>query len=112
MLKSVVSDQLAPSQSSVAPLTLPGGVEPPKANAAVYVPAPPKKYPLSVFKSFTSVHAVPFQDSVSCDLADIYPPKAKASVLVVPTPPNPNLAVFKLANSVHALPFHDSVSLS
>jgi hypothetical protein len=36
-----------------------GGTNPPKANADVDDPAPPKSY-LAVFKSFVSVHIDPF----------------------------------------------------
>jgi len=65
-----------------------------------------------MFKSFSSVHADPFQDSVFATLAfpGVSPPKANASVLVVPVPVNCLLAVFKSATSVHEVPFQFSVT--
>ena len=68
-------------------------VFPPKANAAVFVPASPIPY-LAVFKSFTSVQLVPFQDSVFPTAVVVNPPKASAAVFVAPHPPTILLAVF------------------
>jgi hypothetical protein len=77
----------------------------------VFVPAPAKAY-LAVFKSFTSVQLVPFQDSVCCISYSRwlkYPPKAKAAVLVPAPPGNSDLAVFKSLTSVQLVPFQVSV---
>jgi hypothetical protein len=62
-----------------------------------------------VFKSFTSVQLVPFQDSVTAVASGISPPKAKAAVCV-PDPANLLLAVFKSFTSVQLVPFQDSVT--
>jgi hypothetical protein len=73
--------QLFPSYSSVAP-TFPADdpvVEPPKANAAVCVPACPAKASLAVFKLLLAVQEVPSYSSVSAKTGE-YPPKAKAAV--------------------------------
>jgi hypothetical protein len=53
--------QLVPSYSSVAPVL---GVLPPKAKAAVCVPAAPKSC-LAVFKELTVVQLVPLYSSVA-----------------------------------------------
>ena len=55
--KSPDSVQELPSHFSVSP-ALPDPGVPPKPKAAVVVPLPPRPY-LAVFKSLTSVHAVP-----------------------------------------------------
>ena len=52
---------------------------PPEAKAAVLVPAGPIRN-LAVFKSFTSVQLVPFQDSVTAVGDGLFPPKANAAV--------------------------------
>jgi hypothetical protein len=83
----LTSVQLVPFQDSVKAILV--GVEPgsspPKAKAAVCVPAPAKAF-LTEFKSFTSVQLVPFQDSVKATEGE--PPKAKADVLSAPVPAN------------------------
>ena len=61
-----------------------------------------------MFRSATSVQAVPFQDSLLA-FAGSPPPKAKADVLLDPTPPNSLLAVFMSATSAHEVPFQDSL---
>ena len=67
-----------PDHSSVAVVT--GGADPPKANAAVCVPAFPK-LSLAVFKLFTSDQVVPFQVSVFAVLTvAVSPPKPSAKV--------------------------------
>jgi hypothetical protein len=85
------------------------GGPPPKAKAAVFVPAPASLC-LAVFKSFNSVQLVPFQDSVFPTLTVVSPPNAKAAVLVAPQPAKNVLAVFKSLTSVHEVPFQFSVA--
>ena len=75
MFKSLTSVQLVPFQVSVAPV---GPGKPPKAKAAVWVPAAANRY-LAVFKSLTSVQLVPFQDSVA-PVPGGPPPNPKAAV--------------------------------
>ena len=71
--------QLVPSYSSVAAVV--GGVIPPKANAAVCIPAAPE-YCLAVFKELLFVQEVPLYSSVAPVAVGVatYPPKAKPAV--------------------------------
>ena len=85
----------------------PPGAYPPKAKAAVLVPAPATRY-LAVPKSFTSVQLVPFQFSVLFLAGDAFPPKAKAAVLI-PAAPAICLEVCKLFTSVQLVPLYNSV---
>ena len=64
---------------------------------------------LPVDKSPTSVHAVPFQDSLVAANPGA-PAKAKANPLS-PEALKPGLPSFKSATSVHDEPFHNSASL-
>ena len=92
MVKSFSSVHADPFQDSVfATLAFPG-VSPPKANASVLVVPVPVNCLLGVFKSATSVQALPFHDSV----APVWesPPKSKAASLSVPAFPLDTLAVF------------------
>ena len=95
-----------PDHSSVAdPLG-----DPPAANAAALLPIA-AKLPLAIFKSFTSVQAVPFQDSVFAKtVGGLVPPTHKAKVCD-PTllPISPLLAVFTLLTIVQLVPFQLSV---
>ena len=70
--------------------------------AEVLVPVPAKSL-LAVFKSPTSVHAVPFHNSFSSLFPGV-PPKHNAAVLEVPADPTDILAVFKSATSVQDVP--------
>jgi hypothetical protein len=58
---------VVPSYSSVAPVT--GGL-PPKAKAAVCIPAP-AKYPLAVFKVIYDVQVDPLYSSVAPELGGL-----------------------------------------
>ena len=88
-------------------------VSPPKANAAVFVPAPPKPKPfLPSFKSPTSVQLEPFHVSANAAgpfgaLGKIVPPKANAAV-DVPQPAKRDLALFKSPTSVQLVPSYTS----
>ena len=65
---------------------------------------------LAVFKSETSVHELPFQDSVrSLVLPGVSPAKASAEVYI-PAPPNVSLAEFKSPVSVQLVPSYCSVA--
>ena len=64
---------------------------------------------LAVFKSFTSVQADPFHDSVIAVTGGVAPPNAKADVLSAPNPFKKPLAVFKSPVSVQELPFQLSL---
>ena len=84
--KSLTSVQLLPFQSSVFAF---GGGVPPKANAAVEVPEPPK-LSLAVFTSVVSVQLVPFHNSTFVTgllLSGPIPVTAKPAVLSVPARP-------------------------
>jgi hypothetical protein len=64
--------------SSVAPVT--GAISPPKANAAVCVPVPPKAI-LPVFKlPGEVVQVAPLYSSVAVLVSGFNPPKANAAV--------------------------------
>ncbi len=82
MFKSPTSVQLVPFHDSFIACV----AKPPIANADVVVPAPPKSC-LPVFKSASSVHADPFQDSVTANVLGGFPPKPKAAVPAKPAPP-------------------------
>ena len=78
--------------------------------AFIYVPAPLVSLP--VFKSATSVHLLPFHDSVTATLyvfGGVLPPIHNAAVLLFPAPPDSNLVVFRSLTSVQLEPFHVSV---
>ena len=76
VFKSPTSVQLLPSQVSVSlSCAVP---TPPKAKAAVYVPAPCICL-LAVFKSETSVQLEPLYFSVAAVAGGVSPPKANAS---------------------------------
>jgi hypothetical protein len=62
-----------------------GGIKyPPKANAAVFVPAPAKAF-LATIIAPPADHEVPLNDSVH-DLFGEYPPNANADKFEVPAP--------------------------
>ena len=84
---------------------------PPKANAAVLVPAPANPS-LPTFKSPVSVQLLPFQVSVNPPVEPLPgpPPNAKADALLVPAPASFTLPVFKSFTSVQLVPFQDSVT--
>ena len=66
-----------------------------------------------VFKSATSVHLVPLNDSTDSIPAGSFgstpPPKERAAVLV-PEPPELSFTELKSATSVQLTPFHSSVT--
>ena len=63
----------------------------------------------ALFKSFTSVHEDPFQDSHAA-VSELAVPPAHTNAVAVPLPPDPSLlAVFKSLTSVQEVPSHDSV---
>ena len=99
-----MTDAPAPVNSSVCCL---GDVFPPKAKAAVWVPAAAKDA-LAVFKSVVSVQAEPFHNSVFATGVGVCPPNTKPNVCI-PEPATKCLAVFKSATSVQLVPFQDSV---
>ena len=73
VLKSVVSVQLAPSYFSVTAKYV--EVDPPAASAEVLlVPIELAISLLAVFKLFTAVQFVPFQDSVNAENGGLKPP--------------------------------------
>ena len=67
---------------------------------------------LPVAISATSVHELPFQDSVlfSFEPPGVLPPKFIESVLLPPLPVHQDRAVFKSPTSVHEVPFQDSTT--
>ena len=86
-----------------------GGVSPPKAKEAVFDSPEPAKKSLTVFKSAVSVHAEPFQDSVSpVAPGESSPPNDKADV-EVPVPALSLTPVFKSPTSVQLTPLYVSV---
>ena len=81
----------------------------------MYVFPEPAQFLLSVFKSAVSVHAEPFQLSVSPLILGLedgpaIPPKTIADSVFAPEPPKYCLPKFKSATSVQLEPFHSSVS--
>mgnify|MGYP005823761749 CR=1 FL=1 len=104
LFKLLTSVQLVPSQISVSAAS----GEPPQAKAAVAVPQPCLAY-FAVFRSATSVHDEPSQDSVAPVTGGAFPPKPKADVFEAPAPPRISLAVLRSATSVQEELSHDSV---
>ena len=86
-----------------------GAISPPKAKADVLSAPAPAKLFLAEFKSPTSVHALPFQDSTISFIVvyGAFPPIARADV-VVPAPPTSSLAVFISPTSVQDVPSYCS----
>ena len=80
---------------------------PPAAIAKLDVPKP-FNATLAVFKLFTSVHEVPFQDSVLTVAVpfggSVSPPNPNEAVLTVPADPNNCLAVLTSLTSLHVEP--------
>lgn len=78
-------------------------LKPPKAKAAVFVPAPAGQV-LAVLKAPPAVQVLPLyvsvQDTLENGAAALLPPKAKAADCV-PVPPSRYLAVDKVAAAVH-----------
>ena len=79
------------------------------ASAAVDVPAPDKKC-LAGVVSLTSVHEVPFHNSVLPELADpLGEPPKKSIAVASPQEAAHKRSSFKSLTSVQPLPFHNSV---
>ena len=81
---------------------------PAKVKVSTLVPEEAVSF-LAVFKSPTSVHEVPSQDSTAASAPPGFVPPAARAAACVPDPPILYLAVFKSATSVQLVPFHDSV---